>query len=85
MTFRELSQYGQNTPVSTQAAHYDYLEVLIISDCFFAPVALRFKTYDIHLSGKAAEYQASMLEHPSVVEWVRLALRESEVVPENEV
>lgn len=56
-----------------------------ISDCFFAPVVLRFKTYDIQLSGKAAEYQASMLEHPSLVEWVRAALLESEVVPENEV
>ena len=56
-----------------------------IADCFFAPVALRFRTYNIRLSGKAADYQASILEHPSVVEWVRVALLESEVVPENEV
>lgn len=56
-----------------------------ISDCFFAPVALRLRTYGIELSGRAAEYQESILNHPSVLEWVNAALQESEVVPENEI
>lgn len=49
-----------------------------ISDCFFAPVALRFNTYGINLTGIAAEYQASILEHPSILEWVHMASEESE-------
>ncbi len=56
-----------------------------ISDCFFAPVALRFKTYDIKLSGKAAEYQASILNHSAVESWASMAVQESEVVLENEI
>ncbi len=56
-----------------------------IADCFFAPVAIRFNSYGIVLSEKAAEYQASLLEHLSVVRWIEDALAESEVLPENEI
>ena len=56
-----------------------------IADCFFAPVALRFKSYGIRLSGKAALYQESILQHPSVCEWVAQSALDSEIVPENEV
>ncbi|BFM51146.1 glutathione S-transferase family protein [Marinomonas sp. THO17] len=56
-----------------------------IADCFYAPVALRFRSYGIKLSGTAAEYQESILAHPSVCAWVAQAGSESEVVPEIEV
>ena len=56
-----------------------------IADCFFAPVALRFRSYGINLSGRAAKYQESILGHPSVCAWVAQSDSELEVVPENEV
>ena len=56
-----------------------------ISDCFFAPVALRFQSYGVYLSGDAAEYQKSILDHPSVRAWVADAASESEIVPEGEI
>lgn len=56
-----------------------------IADCFYAPIALRFKSYGVSLSAKAERYQASILSHPSVGSWVNDALKEVDVVPENEV
>ncbi len=56
-----------------------------ISDCFFAPVALRLKSYGVSLSGNAARYQESILEHSSVRAWVEQSASESEIVPEDEV
>lgn len=56
-----------------------------IADCFFAPVALRFKSYDIQLSGRALDYQNSLTAHPSVLEWVKQANSEAEVLCENEI
>ena len=36
----------------------------------YAPVVLRFRTYDVPLSGRAAEYQKkAMLELPSMKAW----------------
>ena len=56
-----------------------------IADCFYAPIALRFKSYGVELSDKAAQYQRSILSHPSMREWVEAAFQEIDIVPENEV
>lgn len=56
-----------------------------ISDCFFAPVALRFKSYGVSLGGIAGDYQSSLLEHPLIIEWLAFAQQETEVVAENEM
>jgi glutathione S-transferase len=37
-----------------------------IADCFFAPLALRFQTYDVHLKGAAQIYAERILKHPTV-------------------
>lgn len=55
-----------------------------ISDCMFAPVVMRFVTYQPSLSGAAKEYMASMLEHPSLKQWIDGALSESEIVDVDE-
>jgi len=55
-----------------------------IVDCFFAPVALRFKTYGISLSETSAQYQKRLLDCPSIKLWLEAANRETEVVPEDE-
>ena len=55
-----------------------------IADCFFAPVAFRFRTYGVAPSGAAGEYLATLLAHPFVREWEDAALRETEIVEEDE-
>lgn len=55
-----------------------------ITDCFFAPVALRFKTYDIHLSAKATAYMTKLLAHPSLQSWIKAALQEEAIIAEDE-
>ena len=48
----------------------------------FAPVVLRFRTYEYPLEGVAATYAAAMLELPALVEWVAGAEQESESIPQ---
>ncbi len=55
-----------------------------ISDCMFAPVVMRFKTYEPALSEKSTAYMNSMLEHPPLVKWIRAALDETEIVDVDE-
>jgi glutathione S-transferase len=40
-----------------------------IADAMFAPVVWRFRSYDVPVSGRAAEYQAMMLELPAMKSW----------------
>ena len=51
-----------------------------IADCFYAPVVMRFITYDIALSPAATAYRDSMRAHPSVLKWCQQAALETEVV-----
>jgi glutathione S-transferase len=54
-------------------------------DAMFAPVALRFVTYDVELPDAAARYVAALREHPAVQAWVEGALAETEVVADEEI
>jgi len=40
-----------------------------IADCFFAPVIMRFVTYDPDISVLARSYMRSMKDHPSLQKW----------------
>jgi glutathione S-transferase len=55
-----------------------------IADCFFAPVAFRFRTYSVSASGLAGAYVESLLAHSDVQEWERGALAETEVIDVDE-
>jgi glutathione S-transferase len=55
-----------------------------IADCFYAPVAFRFRTYGVEPAGAAGDYLAALLAHPFVREWEEAALRETEIVEEDE-
>jgi glutathione S-transferase len=55
-----------------------------IADCFYAPVALRFATYNIQISSTAQQYASTLLRHKNMVEWVKTAKRETEIIPEDE-
>ncbi|MEM9152247.1 MAG: glutathione S-transferase family protein [Cyanobacteria bacterium P01_F01_bin.3] len=55
-----------------------------IADCFYAPVVLRFQTYDISLSEAASRYQSFVLEDEVLGRWVEAGKAETEIVPEDE-
>jgi len=54
------------------------------ADAYFAPVATRFVTYGVKLTGKAADIQQALLEAPAVREWSAEAVKETEFVAEDE-
>jgi heme-degrading monooxygenase HmoA len=53
-----------------------------IADAMFAPVAWRFRTYDVEVTGPAREYCDTMLALPAMVEWERDALAEVKALAE---
>ena len=55
-----------------------------VADAYFAPVVLRFSTYDVKGSPVAAEYMKSMLAHPSMQQWIADSKAETEVVGHEE-
>jgi len=67
------------------AAHRPFLfGEFCAADAFFAPVATRFATYGVALSGAAADYQQTLLSSPAVRAWSADATRETEFVAEDE-
>lgn len=49
-----------------------------IVDCFFSPVASRFKTYGIEISAKAQAYADRLLSHSALQKWTEMAALETE-------
>jgi glutathione S-transferase len=56
-----------------------------IADCMFAPVALRFKSYQVELPAMAEAYKQRLLSDPAMTDWIAQALLETEVIPSVEV
>jgi glutathione S-transferase len=54
------------------------------ADAYFAPVATRFVTYGVALSGAALEYQQALLAAPAVKSWCADAVKETEFVAADE-
>jgi glutathione S-transferase len=54
------------------------------ADAYYAPVATRFMTYDVQLSGAAHEYQQALLAAPALRAWTDEAVKETEFVAEDE-
>lgn len=55
------------------------------ADIMFAPIASRFQTYGVSLTGEARRYQDRLLAHPLVAEWCELGRRESVVIEQFEL
>ena len=55
-----------------------------IADAMYAPVALRFQTYDVALSGAAKAYADAVLALPALQEWVADAVAETERIEQFE-
>ncbi len=55
------------------------------ADAMYAPVVSRFHTYEVEIGATARAYMASVMALPAWAEWREAALRESWVLPEDEV
>jgi len=56
-----------------------------IADCMYAPMAFRFNTYGVSLSGSALEYKQFLLGNPLLQNWLESARAESEVIESVEI
>jgi glutathione S-transferase len=55
------------------------------ADAMYAPVVARFHTYDVKVSAAAREYMTAVMALPAWREWKAAALKETWVLPEDEV
>ena len=58
---------------------------LSVADAMYAPVVMRFLTYDVKLEGACAAYSQRILNWPALGEWIAAARNEVEEVSELEV
>ena len=54
------------------------------ADAYYAPVATRFVTYDVKLTGAALDYQQALLAAPAVQAWTTDAVKETEFYADDE-
>ncbi len=55
-----------------------------IADVMYAPVVLRFRTYDVRLPDTASTYPERLLKSPALQEWLAAAELETEVIEHDE-
>ncbi|OUL23679.1 glutathione S-transferase family protein [Nostoc sp. 106C] len=56
-----------------------------IADAMFAPVVLRFVTYDVQLDSISRKYVETILELPAIQDWIQAAKNETEVLSQYEL
>lgn len=70
----------------TEAGPSEYLfGEFSIADAYFAPVVMRFRTYDVVLGPALDAYVERVAAHPAVAQWINGALAESEVIEKYDV
>lgn len=56
-----------------------------IADCFYAPVATRFRSYDIRMEGACERYCRQIMSWPDMQEWFAAAQKEPEQIDELDI
>jgi len=56
-----------------------------LADVFYAPVAMRFRTYEVALPDFAAAYVDVIEAQPHVAEWISMAREETVTLPQYEM
>lgn len=56
-----------------------------IADAMYAPVVLRFYSYQPELSAAASRYLQTALGHPALQEWMEAGRSETEIIEEDEI
>ncbi|MCA1324265.1 glutathione S-transferase family protein [Herbaspirillum sp. alder98] len=67
-----------------QFGHHDFLfGEFSIADAYYAPVVMRFASYQVSLAPALQAYADRVREHPAVARWIAEALAEKEVLPDH--
>jgi glutathione S-transferase len=53
-----------------------------MADAMYAPVATRFRTYDVKVDKTCSDYCDRIMAMPDMVEWIEAAKHEPDEVPE---
>jgi glutathione S-transferase len=56
-----------------------------IADAFYAPVVLRFNTYNIPVNDNAQQYMQTILELPEIQEWIESSKQDPTIVDDYEL
>src|SRR5450830_789249 len=68
----------------SQFGHHEFLfGDFSIADAFFAPVVMRFRTYQVSLAPALQAYVDRVVAHPAVAKWIAEALAEKEILPDH--
>jgi len=67
-----------------QFGHHDFLfGDFSIADAYYAPVVMRFATYQVSLAPALQAYAERVRAHPAVARWIAEALAEKEILPDH--
>jgi glutathione S-transferase len=67
-----------------QFGHHDFLfGDFSIADAYYAPVVMRFASYQVSLAPALQAYADRVREHPAVARWIGEALAEKEILPDH--
>ncbi|MDR3480802.1 MAG: glutathione S-transferase family protein [Burkholderiaceae bacterium] len=67
--------------LSAAGAHQFLFGEFSIADAYFAPVVMRFNTYDVSLAPALQAYVERVTAHPAVAKWIAGALQETDSLP----
>ena len=56
-----------------------------IADAMYAPVVLRFRTYEVELPADCRAYSDAVLALPAMQDWIAAAMAETESLPQFEL
>ena len=69
-----------------ESGYRDYLfGKFSIADAYFAPVVMRFRTYNVSLTPVLQAYCDRIIDHPAVAQWMQDAMEERHVLPSYDV
>jgi glutathione S-transferase len=67
----------------SQFGHHHFLfGDFSIADAYFAPVVMRFRTYDVALAPALQAYAERVAAHPAVAQWIAEAKSETATIPQ---
>jgi glutathione S-transferase len=75
-----ISELWENC-LSNAGAHQFLFGEFSIADAYFAPIAMRFRTYTVSLAPALQGYIDNVAAHPAVAEWISGALEETAYLP----
>ena len=74
-----------NNLLAKQAPNSYLFGEFSIADAFFAPVALRFNSYDVELNQNSRNYINFLLQNESIKQWIEVGLQEEIIIIDYEV